>query len=113
MNQCSETQYKRDDTAGEVVTISVGNSTMTITIIHEYYTIGYRDTSIYGEINGRKSISNCCELSNFNFTFARGTDTPGVYLFDNFCGHERIKALAYYQWSRRIVSGPKETRWIY
>ena len=65
MNQCSETQYKRDDTAGEVVTISVGNSTMTITMIHEYYTIGYRDTSIYGEINGRKSIFavNCQTLT--------------------------------------------------
>ena len=45
--------------------------------------------------NENKLITNCCELSNFNFTFARGTDKPGVYLLNNFCGHECIKAVAY------------------
>ena len=76
--------------------ISVGNSTMTITTpILLLATRILTATAQDGEINGRKSISSCCELSNFNFTLARGTDTPGVYLFDNFCGHERIKALAY------------------
>ena len=52
-------------------------------------------TAVENEINENKLITNCCELSNFNFTFARGTDKPGVYLLNNFCGHERIKAIAY------------------
>ena len=52
-------------------------------------------TAVENEINENKLITNCCELSSFNFTFARGTDTPGVYLLNNFCGHEHIKALAY------------------
>ena len=52
-------------------------------------------TAVENEINENKLITNCCGLSSFNFTFARGTDTPGVYLLNNFCGNERIKAFAY------------------
>ena len=52
-------------------------------------------SAVENEINERRLITNCCELSNFTFTFARGADTPGVYLLNNFCGYERIKALAY------------------
>ena len=47
------------------------------------------------EINEKRLIASCCELSSFNFTFAKGSDQPGVYWLDNFCGHERIKARAY------------------
>ena len=35
---------------------------------------------------------NCHPLT---FTFARGTDRPGVYLLNNFCAYDRIKAAAY------------------
>ena len=52
-------------------------------------------TAVDNQINENKLITSCCELSFFNFTFARGTDTPGVYLLDNFCGYDRIKAAAY------------------
>ena len=52
-------------------------------------------TAVDIQINENKLITSCCELSCFNFTFARGTDTPGVYLLDNFCGYNRIKAAAY------------------
>ena len=52
-------------------------------------------TAVDNQINENKLITSCCELSSFNFTFARGTDTPGVYLLNNFCGYNRIKAAAY------------------
>ena len=47
------------------------------------------------QINEKKLITDCCELSDFNFTFARDTGTPGVYLLNNFCGYDRVKAVAY------------------
>ena len=79
-----------------MVTISVGNSTMTITTLILLLATGILAvTAIENEINERRVITNCCELSNFTFTFARGTDTPGVYLLDNFCGYKHKKALAY------------------
>ena len=52
-------------------------------------------TAVDNQINENKLITSCCELSSLNFTFARGTGTPGVYLLDNFCGYDRIKAAAY------------------
>ena len=52
-------------------------------------------TAMDNQINENKLITSCCELSSFSFTFARGTDTPGVYLLNNFCGYNRIKAAAY------------------
>ena len=54
-------------------------------------------TAVDPEINEKRLIKSCCELStDFTFTFARGAaDTPGVYLLNNFCEYERIKALAY------------------
>ena len=52
-------------------------------------------TAVDNQINENKLITSCCELSDLNFTFARGTDTPGVYLLNNFCGYKRIKAVAY------------------
>ena len=52
-------------------------------------------TAVDNQINENKLITSCCELSSFNFTYARGTDTPGVYLLNNFCGYNRIKAAAY------------------
>ena len=52
-------------------------------------------TAVDNQINEKKLITSCCELSSFNFTFARGTDTPGVYLLNNFCGYDRIRAAAY------------------
>ena len=52
-------------------------------------------TAVDNQINENKLITSCCELSSFNFAFARGTDTPGVYLLNNFCGYDRIKAAAY------------------
>ena len=45
--------------------------------------------------NQINEITNCCELSNFNFTFARDTATPGVYLLKKFYGYDRVKAVAY------------------
>ena len=47
------------------------------------------------QINEDKFITSCCELSPFTFTFARGINTPGVYMLNNFCGHDRVKAAAY------------------
>ena len=52
-------------------------------------------TAVDNQINENKLITSCCELSSFNFTFARATDTPGVYLLNNFCGYDRIRAAAY------------------
>ena len=52
-------------------------------------------TAVDNQVNEKKLITSCCELLGFNFTFARGTDTPGVYLLNNFCGYKRIKAVAY------------------
>ena len=52
-------------------------------------------TAVDNQINENKLIASCCELSSFNFTFARATDTPGVYLLNNFCGYDRIRAAAY------------------
>ena len=69
---------------------------MTITVLILFLATGILAvTAVENEINENKLITNCCELSSFNFTFARGTDTPGVYLLNNFCGHGRIKAVAY------------------
>ena len=76
--------------------ISVGNSTMTITTLILLLATGIvAVTAMNNQINENKLITSCCELSSFNFTFTRGTDTPGVYLLDNFCGYNRIKAAAY------------------
>ena len=52
-------------------------------------------TAMDDQINDKKLITSCCELSSFNFTFARGTDRPGVYLLNNFCTYDHIKAAAY------------------
>ena len=52
-------------------------------------------TAVDNQINENKLITSCCELSSFNFTFPRGTDTPGVYLLNNFCGYDCIRAAAY------------------
>ena len=52
-------------------------------------------TAVDNQINGNKLITSCCELSSFNFTFAKGTDTSGVNLLDNFCRYDHIKAAAY------------------
>ena len=76
--------------------ISVGNSTMTITTLILLLATGIvAVTAVDNQINENKLIISCCELSSFNFTFARGTDTLGVYLLDNFCRYDRIKAAAY------------------
>ena len=76
--------------------INVGNSTMTITTLILLLATGILAVAaVENEINENKLITNCCKLSGFNFTFARGTDTPGVYLLNKFCGHECIKVLAY------------------
>ena len=94
--------------------ISVGNSTMTITTLILLLTTGIvAVTAVDNQIN----IASCCELSFFNFTFVRGgADIPGVYLLNNFCGYDHIKAAAYCensnQWRKRMASGPKEARWI-
>ena len=49
-------------------------------------------TAVEDEINEKRLIKTCCELStDFTFSFARGADTPGVYLLNNFCGHEHMK----------------------
>ena len=53
-------------------------------------------TAVNNQINDNKLITSCCELSSFNFTFGRGgTDSPGVYLLNEFCGYDHIKAAAY------------------
>ena len=52
-------------------------------------------TAMDNQINENKLITSCCELSSFNFTFAKATDRPGVYLLKNFCAYDRIKAAAY------------------
>ena len=76
--------------------ISVGNSTMTITILILLLATGILVVSaVDNQINENKLITSCCELSDFNFIFARGTDKPGVYLLNNFCGYKRIKAVVY------------------
>ena len=76
--------------------ISVGNSTMTITTLILLLATGtVAVTAVDYQINENKLITSCCELSSFNFTFARGTNKPGIYLLNNFCGYERIKAAAY------------------
>ena len=76
--------------------ISVGNSTMTITTLILLLATGIvAVTAVDNQINENKLITSCCELSSFNFTFARGTDRPGVYLLNNFCAYDRIKAAAY------------------
>ena len=50
-------------------------------------------TAVDNQINEKKLITNCCRLSNFSFTFGRGGDeTPGVYLLNDFCGYEHMKA---------------------
>ena len=53
-------------------------------------------TAVDNQINEKKLITNCCRLSNFSFTFGRGGDeTPGVYMLNDFCGYEHMKAIAY------------------
>ena len=76
--------------------ISVGNSTMTITTLILLLATGIvAVTAVDNQINENKLITICCELSVFNFTFARSTDRSGVYLLNNFCAYDRIKAAAY------------------
>ena len=59
-------------------------------------------TAVENEINEKRLITNCCKLSNFQFTFGRGgNETSGVYMLDNFCGYEHMKALAYCDTSNR------------
>ena len=53
-------------------------------------------TAVNNQINKDKLITGCCELSSFDFTFARGgSGIPGVYLLNDFCGYDHIKAAAY------------------
>ena len=53
-------------------------------------------TAAENEINEKKLITDCCKLSNFYFTFGRGgNETSGLYMLDNFCGYEHMKAVAY------------------
>jgi len=41
-------------------------------------------------------IENCHKLPKFFFTFTRGVHTlSGVYLLNNFCGYDDIKAVGY------------------
>ena len=76
--------------------ISVGNSTMTITTLILLLATGIvAVTALDNQINENRLITSCCELQSFNFTFTRSTVTSGVYLLDNFCGYDHIKAAAY------------------
>ena len=95
-NQCSGASYKRDHIVRWSLVGQCCNSTMNITTLILLLVTGILGViAVENEINERRLITNCCELSNFTFTFARGSDTAGVYLLNNFCGYERIKALAY------------------
>ena len=70
---------------------------MTITTLILLLTTGIiAVTAVDNQVNENKVITSCCELSFFNFTFARGSaDIPGVYLLNSFCGYDHIKAAAY------------------
>ena len=69
---------------------------MTITTLILLLATGILAGSAVGQqINENKLISSCCKLLSFSFTFVKSTDTPGVYLLNGFCGHNRTKAAAY------------------
>ena len=97
--------------------INVGNSTMTITTLILLLATGIVAVTAMDDCPSQYiPITNCCDLnSNYLFTFGRKAKVPsGIYSLVNFCQNSSVIAIAYCDncnW-RRMVSGPKETRWI-
>ena len=74
--------------------ISVGNSTMTITILILLLTTGILAvTLVHGQNN--RLINNCCQLGYGRFTFSRKTKPSGLYVIPNYCNDDHLEAEAY------------------
>ena len=79
--------------------ISVGNSTMTITTLILLLATGIVAVTAVDDCpRQNSSITSCCDISKFFFTFGRsaaGKLPSGLYLLESFCGKNCIDAEAY------------------
>ena len=79
--------------------ISVGNSTMTITILILLLATGIVAVTAVDDCPSQNtSIESCCELTSNFFTFGRNVLPSGTYLLKSFRG-KCINAEAYYDTS--------------
>ena len=81
-----------------MISVNIGNSTMTITtLILLLATAGILAVTL---VNGQQTqndrlIDNCCQLGYGRFTFSRKTKPSGLYVLPNYCKDDHLEAEAY------------------